>query len=404
MIKRNIFIIIVFFILAGLIFPQSITVTEPDPGETWYKGSTYDIKWTSSGCTDNSIKINIFKNSVSVANFIEQLTSSDTGSKSWTIPANYVSGNYKIRIKTSDDLCIGDSGVFKISIKTISTTLQQIAPKPPSSYPTTSKSNILANTAIPYFKSVKIDSKPILFFNKVHPKTAGGLLFVHTITAVIGNNSFAYDLKNIRLRLFVKKTIQSPYKIQGYSQTNIIPSILRGRTIESKFTYITKDHGVFKSNLSLLNNKYYLYSKKSYNHSVDGIAELYPKVRTKLKHKIGEKVGMIINVHNVGSIASPYFKIGLWDGMKKILTKNCPGIKPKGYRQIPVVFKWEKAIAAIWIVVDCGNQVNEAGKENNRIRIVMTEYTDWSSPNPEHMFEGNKEDYYNYPSSTFNCK
>ncbi len=115
MIKRNIFIIIVFFILAGLIFPQSITVTEPDPGETWYKGQTYDIKWTSSGCTDNNIKINIFKNSVAVSNFVEQLTSSDTGSKSWTIPSSYANGNYIIRIKTSDNNCIGDSGVFQIA-------------------------------------------------------------------------------------------------------------------------------------------------------------------------------------------------------------------------------------------------------------------------------------------------
>ena len=115
MIKRNIFIIFMLFTFSVLIFPQSLTVTEPDPGETWYKGTTYDIKWTSSGCTDKNIKINIFKNSIAVSNFVEQLTGLDNGSKSWTIPNSYVTGNYVIRIKTSDDVCKGDSGVFKIA-------------------------------------------------------------------------------------------------------------------------------------------------------------------------------------------------------------------------------------------------------------------------------------------------
>ena len=115
MIKRNIFIIFMLFTFSVLIFPQSLTVTEPDPGETWYKGSTYNITWTSSSCPDPDIKINIFKNSVSVANFIEQLTGPNNGSKSWTIPSSYATGNYVVRVKTGDDVCKGDSGVFKIA-------------------------------------------------------------------------------------------------------------------------------------------------------------------------------------------------------------------------------------------------------------------------------------------------
>jgi len=118
-VTKKIYILVLFFFsMAAFVFPQNITVTEPDPGETWYKGANHIITWNSNGCSDNNIKINIFRNSIAQPNFVEQLTSINTGSKNWFIPESYQNGNYIIRIKTADNICIGDSGVFSIQSKT----------------------------------------------------------------------------------------------------------------------------------------------------------------------------------------------------------------------------------------------------------------------------------------------
>ncbi len=103
------------FFLSSLTIAGTITVTSPLPGADWHKGTTQTIRWTSSGCTDTSIKINIFRNTTDPVNFVEQLTCTGCSSKSWTIPEGYTDGNYIIRVKTADNICFGDSAVFNIS-------------------------------------------------------------------------------------------------------------------------------------------------------------------------------------------------------------------------------------------------------------------------------------------------
>jgi len=108
---------VIFFVSIlcfGFVFSGTINVVTPNATSKWSKGLTQSITWTSSGCTDSNIKINIFKDSITPANFIQQLVCSDTGSKSWTIPNNFTSGNYILRIKTADNNCYGDSEVFVI--------------------------------------------------------------------------------------------------------------------------------------------------------------------------------------------------------------------------------------------------------------------------------------------------
>ncbi len=112
--KKFTLAIIVTLFITGLLVSQTITVTSPAAGSIWDKGSAQNITWRSSDCSDTSIKINIFRNSILEANFVEQLTCTDTGSKSWTIPLSYTAGNYILRIKTADNLCRGDSGLFEI--------------------------------------------------------------------------------------------------------------------------------------------------------------------------------------------------------------------------------------------------------------------------------------------------
>ena len=103
------------FLLAGFfISAQVLTVGSPRPGDEWTKGSRYTITWSSQGCPDLTVKINIFRNAIDQANFVEQLTGPNNGRMVWTIPQSYTTGNYILRVKTADNVCIGDSGLFSI--------------------------------------------------------------------------------------------------------------------------------------------------------------------------------------------------------------------------------------------------------------------------------------------------
>jgi len=107
-------VLILSLIGTGLIFPGTITVNQPNGQTKWKAGNTYMINWTAVGCESSNYKINIFKDSITQANFKMQLTCSGVTTKSWKIPYNY-KGNYIIRVKT--DLpgdCQGDSAVFEV--------------------------------------------------------------------------------------------------------------------------------------------------------------------------------------------------------------------------------------------------------------------------------------------------
>ncbi|MEN8222858.1 MAG: hypothetical protein ABFR36_06320 [Acidobacteriota bacterium] len=116
--KRSILLLSILLILTGIVFSQSIQVTSPQKDQVWYKGAKVQIKWTETGCSSPYVKINIFKNSITQANFIEQLHPHNSGWTYWTIPTNYVSGKYILRIKAdpAQTGCLGDSGVFHIKL------------------------------------------------------------------------------------------------------------------------------------------------------------------------------------------------------------------------------------------------------------------------------------------------
>ena len=115
--KKNLLFLFTILIISGFIIAEGINVTFPRSGNSLYKNSSVNITWTTvTDCTDTNIKINIFRNSISEANFVEQLTCTNNGSKRWTISDRYEVGNYQIRVKTADNVCKGDSGVFRITL------------------------------------------------------------------------------------------------------------------------------------------------------------------------------------------------------------------------------------------------------------------------------------------------
>ena len=92
-----------------------ISVTQPNASTGWQRGTTKTITWDSTGSVDSNVKINIFRNSISEANFLTQLTGPNTGSKSWPIPSSYEPGTYCLRVKEAEGDIFGDSSRFQIT-------------------------------------------------------------------------------------------------------------------------------------------------------------------------------------------------------------------------------------------------------------------------------------------------
>jgi len=79
---------------------SGITVTSPNGGEAWQRGSIHPITWTSSGDVGSNVKIEVLKSGI----LVQTLSSStpNDGSFSWTISPGLVNGpDYRIRINST---------------------------------------------------------------------------------------------------------------------------------------------------------------------------------------------------------------------------------------------------------------------------------------------------------------
>jgi len=85
-------------------FTQYITVTVPNGGESWARGTTQTIRWTYAGNPGSSVKIELLKGDVVKSTIAKNTSigSNGTGSYSWKIPSNQTAGtDYKIRITST---------------------------------------------------------------------------------------------------------------------------------------------------------------------------------------------------------------------------------------------------------------------------------------------------------------
>lgn len=75
----------------------SITVTSPNGGENWARGTIHTIKWNRIDNTGSRVKIELFRGNT-LSHTISSRTSND-GSFSWTVPSSQaLDSNYKIKI------------------------------------------------------------------------------------------------------------------------------------------------------------------------------------------------------------------------------------------------------------------------------------------------------------------
>ncbi len=103
-----------FTICAG----APITVTVPNGGQTWKKGTAHTLKWSYTGNPGSTVKIELLK-----AGMFNRLIASGipigpggSGSKVWMIPSTQIPGsNYRIKITTNTGKTDTSDGCFIIS-------------------------------------------------------------------------------------------------------------------------------------------------------------------------------------------------------------------------------------------------------------------------------------------------
>lgn len=235
--KKSLIFSLTILVTMGMLFPRNITITSPDAGNAWAKGSTFNITWNSQGCTDPDIKINIFKDSITVSNFVEQLTTSGTNSKSWRIPMSYIPGNYYIRVKTSDGVCVGDSPEFRIT-------------NPPTVEHPVDESNTIENQRIPSSPPFgKLIKKPTRFIPKFKsdvkiPSPSIRITFPpkdHNWRLKLGNTSLPFPIRIMWLKTGVGS--------QGLSVRIYLKRVLNG-VQTTILTQSTPNDGLWQGEIS----------------------------------------------------------------------------------------------------------------------------------------------------------
>ncbi|MDY0152005.1 MAG: glycosyl hydrolase [Candidatus Cloacimonas sp.] len=104
-----------------------VTVTSPNGGESWQRGTTKTITWVNGGI--GNIKIELLQNGNVVTSNLPTSISPSSQSHSWTIPTNLSGNNFKIKISTISN-SLSDTSNNNFSIIT--------APASPPNPPSTS--------------------------------------------------------------------------------------------------------------------------------------------------------------------------------------------------------------------------------------------------------------------------
>ncbi|MFH0774686.1 MAG: CARDB domain-containing protein [bacterium] len=133
----------------------TITVTSPNGGESWQRGTSHSITWSSIG-VGSSVKIELYKGGV--WNSTINSSTSNNGLYSWLIPINMAAGiDYKIKVTDYND-----SGTYDYSDSnfSITATITVTSPNGGESWGTGTSHSITwnSNRVGSYVKSIGTDS------------------------------------------------------------------------------------------------------------------------------------------------------------------------------------------------------------------------------------------------------
>ena len=122
----------------ALLICQSLNITSPSSGTSWYTGKTYNITWVKTGNMNNQIKIRLFDRSGTTKVMDIVNSAPNNGQFQWTVPRTVNSGQYVIRVRTVDGAIWNQSTPFTIQKGGVSSATQppgappETTPQPPS--------------------------------------------------------------------------------------------------------------------------------------------------------------------------------------------------------------------------------------------------------------------------------
>jgi hypothetical protein len=101
--------------------PPSISVTAPDGGQTWRRGTTQTITWSYTGSPGTTVKIVLLKAGIQVGTIQESTStgSGGRGSYTWPISATGLTGSdFKVKVQSISQPAINDTGNSNFNITT----------------------------------------------------------------------------------------------------------------------------------------------------------------------------------------------------------------------------------------------------------------------------------------------
>lgn len=96
---------------------EKLTVASPNGGESWVRGSTHTLIWTSTISQGANVKIELLKGGV--VNLMISSSTLNDGSFSWVIPTSQITGSdFKIRITSTTTTTVTDLSNANFAITT----------------------------------------------------------------------------------------------------------------------------------------------------------------------------------------------------------------------------------------------------------------------------------------------
>jgi len=105
----------IFAVSTGEATPPAIAVTSPASGTNWTVGTTQSITWDITGNMASTVKITLYNAATGAREEIMTMSTPNDGSYSWTIRDTIPTGNYYVRVKTTDNAIYDNGDVFAIT-------------------------------------------------------------------------------------------------------------------------------------------------------------------------------------------------------------------------------------------------------------------------------------------------
>ena len=101
--------------------PPSITVTAPNGGETWKRGTTHKVNWSYTGSPGSTVKITLWKAGVPVGtiNASTSIGSGGKGNYTWPISTTGLTGSdFRVNVSSISQPTIFDmsNNIFTITL------------------------------------------------------------------------------------------------------------------------------------------------------------------------------------------------------------------------------------------------------------------------------------------------